>query len=468
MGPSVTRGSLSATGQRFFGQLFASRYLRQSILLLATNLLAGIFAYLVHPFLGHIMSIQDYGQVAALISFALVLATPTQIISITATKYASSLPPSGAEAQLNDFIRRLTVILLIAGIGITAVFAAISSYVALFFHLNSPQEVMLLGLIFIVSLITPLNQGTLQGLQRFVWYAAIILLLAFLRLVLAIGFVLIGFGINGAILGIVLSTWLVYLVSLKPLLKILRGPRTHIGSLRPLWSYSILVSAVTTGIVILFSLDTFLTRHFMSASDAGLYAALATIGRTVLLITTGITTAMFPRVVALHERGEPYIRIVIQAMLGVLAVSVPVEILFYLAPSLVTKILFGQAFMPISGQLAPYGVAMLLLAVGWVIINYFLAIGNRPFVLIIFLACVLQTGLIARYHATISEVVQAVVVTNAALLLALLVAFVWNIWRTSAKSRSLRKRGKFSKEGESLESTPSLEGLKAPSVVKEE
>lgn len=429
--PPVTRDSLSTTWQRFYGPVLASRYLRHNILLLGTNILAGIFAYLLHPFLGHMMSIQEYGQVAALISLALVLATPTQIITTIATKYASSPSASENHAQLNDFIRHLTVIFLIAGIGITAVFVATSSYVAFFFHLNSPQGVIILGLIFIVSLITPLNQGTLQGLQHFGWFATITLLSSFLRLVLAIGFVLMGLGVNGAILGIVVSALLAYLVSLQPLREILRGPRIPTGSLRSLWSYSILASAVTVGTVALYSIDTVLAKHFLSASDAGLYAALATIGRTVLLVSIGVTTVMFPRVVALHERGEPHMRIVIQAMLGVLILSAAVEIVFYFAPSLVTKLLFGQAFVAISGQLATYGMAMLLLAVGWVIINYFLAIGNHPVVLIVFLACALQTGLIFWHHAAITQVVQAVIVTDAALVFALLIAFGLSTRKTS-------------------------------------
>jgi O-antigen/teichoic acid export membrane protein len=319
--------------------------------------------------------------------------------------------------------------------------------VALFFHLNSPQAVILLGLMFIVSLVTPLNQGTLQGLQRFGWFATITLLSSFLRLVLAIGFVLMGLGVNGAILGIVVGTLLACLISFQPLGKVLKGPRTPMGSLQSLWTYSILALAVTVGTVVLYSIDTVLAKHFLSARDAGLYAALATIGRTVLLISIGVTTVMFPRVVVLHERGEPHTRVVVQAMLGVLILSAAVEIVFYFVPSLMTKILFGQAFVAVAGQLAPYGMAMLLLAVSWVIISYFLALGNRSVVLIIFLACALLTGLIIWHHAAIAQFVQAMIVTNAALLLALLIAFGLRAWRTPAGSRFRPKRGRFNWRG---------------------
>lgn len=426
----VTNDSLSTPLQELYNRILASQYLRHNILLFGTNILAGIFAYLLHPFLGRMMGIQEYGQVAALIALSLILTTPTQIVTTVAAKYASSLSTREDYAQLNDFIRRLTATLLAAGIGITAVFAACSSYVAFFFQLNSQQEVILLGLIFIFAFVIPLNQGTIQGLQRFGWYSTLMLLSSFLRLVLCIGFVLLGLGVNGAILGIVMSELLAYLVSFKPLWKVLRGPRTPTGSLRSLWSYSIIAAASTAGLVAFYSIDTVLARHYLSASEAGLYAALATIGRTVLFISTSVATVMFPRVVALHERREPHARTAGQAILGVLILSAVVEIAFYLAPSLVTKFLFGQAFAVIAGQLPLYGMAMLLLAVAQVLIMYFLAISSRVFVLIIFLACALQIGLIVWHHTSIAQLVQAVIITNVILVLALLIAFGLRIRKT--------------------------------------
>ncbi len=422
--PLVASDSLSTALQRFYDKILANRYLRHNILLFVTNILAGGFSYLLHPFLGHVMGIQGYGQVAALISLSLVLATPTQIIATVSTKYAASL--STNHSHLNDFIRRLTIILLGIGIVVTAIFVATSTYMASFFHLHSQQGIIILGFMFIVSFVMPLNQGILQGLQYFGWYAAIALLSTFLRLVLAVGLVLVGLSVNGAILGIVMSALLVYLISLQPLRKVLTGPRTPIGSLRSLWSYSLLASIAAGGLVFLGSSDTVLASHFLNAREVGLYAALATIGRIIVFITTSVATVMFPRVAALYVQREPHKHVVIQAILGVLILSAAVEATFYLAPVFMTRLLFGQAFVAIAGQLALYGMAMLLLSVSIVIINYFLAIGNRPFVLIIFLACVLQTGIIVWHHNTIAQVVQAVLITNVALVLALLVAFSLN------------------------------------------
>ncbi len=198
--------------------------------------------------------------------------------------------------------------------------------------------------------VIPLNQGILQGLQRFNWFASVTLLSAFLRLALSIGFVLIGLSINGVMLAITLSALLSYLVSFRPLESILKGPRPSIGSLQSLWSYSILASAAAGGLVFLGSSDTVLASHFLNARNVGLYAALATIGRTIVFVTNSVTTVMFPRVAALHERGESHIHVVLQALLGTLFLAGGVEIVFYFVPSLVTKLLLQDNWCGMEWQ----------------------------------------------------------------------------------------------------------------------
>lgn len=431
------RFEVSTTRQRFLSRIMSNQYLHQNILLLVTNVLAGIFAYLLHPFLGRMLSLEEYGQVATFISLSLVLATPTQVISTVAAKYTSSLSTSKNYAQLNDFIRRLTFILLIAGIVGTCIYMAVSGLIVSFFHFDSQFEVILFGIVFIVSFVVPLNQGAMQGLQSFGWYALVTLLQAFLRLILAIGFVFFGLGVNGAILGLVLSTVLSYLISFLPLRNVLHGPRVHVGSLRMLWSYSIFTAVAATGIVMLYSIDTVLARHFLSPADAGLYAALATIGRTALFVTSGIAIIMFPKVVTLHERGEAHTHIVVQALLGVVGLTAAVEVIFCVAPALLTRVMFGPTFLPIAGQLPVYGIAMLLLAFAQVIAMYFLAVGNRIFVVIIGVACILQISLIFWHHNTIAQIVNDVLVANIILVIALLI--IWALEYQKIKLHMVKK-----------------------------
>src|SRR5215211_8309101 len=143
-----------ATPKRLHSRLLANRFRRYNTLLLGANVLIGILAYILHPLLGHLMGVRAYGQIAALIALSLVLITPTQLVATVAAKYASSMAVTHSFAHLNDFIRRFTIILLPVGVGVAAVFAATSGYVALFFHLSSREGIVLLSLLFVVSCAT--------------------------------------------------------------------------------------------------------------------------------------------------------------------------------------------------------------------------------------------------------------------------------------------------------------------------
>jgi O-antigen/teichoic acid export membrane protein len=405
-------------------QLLANRFLRQNTLLLGANIVAGICAYVLHPLLGHLMGVRAYGQVAALIALSLVLLTPTQLAATVAAKYASSMAVTGSIAHLNDFIRRFTIILLPVGAAIAAAFAAASGYVATFFHISSREGIVLLSLLFVVSCVAPLNLGAIQGLERFGSYAAITVLTAFLRLALPVVLVLVGLGTSGAMLGIALGALLAYGASFRPLRDILRGARAPMESLRHVWSFALLAAGAAAGMVALFSIDTVLARHYLGAHDAGLYAALATIGRTALFITSSLTVIMFPKVVALRERKERHAYVAVQAVVGALALSGAIEVVLSIFPSMVAKLLFGHAFAGLAGTLPLYGLAMVFLAVGQVLVAYLLALANRIAVLTIFAACALEAGIIGLRHASISQLVQAVVIADAALLVALAIVAV--------------------------------------------
>jgi O-antigen/teichoic acid export membrane protein len=416
----AVRRSRPRSWERLSSRLVESQDLRDNAMLLGANVLAGIFAYLLHPVLGRLIGVRSYGQVAALIALSFVLLTPTQLVATVAAKYAATTAVSRDFAQLNQFLRRLTVILLPVGLLLAALFGAVSSYVAAFFHLDSREGVVLLGLLFVVSFVTPLNLGILQGLQLFGWYAATTIASALLRLALPVSLVIVGLGVNGAMFGIAMGAVVGYLVSLLPLRDLLRGPTERMGSMRYLWAFALLAAGAAAGIVALFSIDIVLARHYLGPHDAGLYAALATIGRTVLFITSGVALVMFPKVVALRERKEPHARVAVQAVLGALVLAGAIEAVFYIAPSKVVKLLFGEAFAAVATTLPLYGLAMLMLAVSQVLVAYFLAIGKRAVVLVIFLACLLETVLIVWRHDTISHLAQAVLVANVSLLLTLL------------------------------------------------
>lgn len=321
-------------------------------------------------------------------------------------------------------MRRLMVILAPIGIGVAVVLVLVSKPIARFLQLNSARDVMILSAAFGVAFVMPINLGVMQGLQRFRAFSALLVLPVFLRLVLAGGLVMCGLGVPGAILGISLSAVISYIVSFYPVRDLLRISRVSIRSLHSLRASGLTTTVALGSTILLYNLDILLAKHFLAEQSAGLYAALATVGKIVLAVGNGVIVVVFPRFVAAHNKGDNPLRIVVFAVTAVTILGLIVEVPFLVAPALVMRVLVGNQYTTVAGQLGLYGGAMLAFAVAQVFVYYFLATSRRLFTLAILGCCVLQTALFALWHDSVPHLVDAVLLSMCLLLLALLCLFV--------------------------------------------
>jgi O-antigen/teichoic acid export membrane protein len=409
-----------------YRRLTRSQYVLQNVIVLIATLLNGFFSYILNPVLAHLLGLEAYGKIVSLLSLLAVALMPTQIISTIVAKYASALDASSNHAKLNDLIRRLTAILLPVGIGVAVALVAASAPLATFLHLQTTDGVVVIAIALVFAFISPISGGALQGLQRFLWMSIVTIATPLGRLIFVTLLVYLGLNVSGALTGFALAAAVAYLLSLYPLRRLLGGPRISMGSMRPLWSYSATAAIALAGTIMLLNVDTILAGHFLTARQAGQYDALAVVGRTVQYVSASLAVVMFPKIVALHERGERTAGVVLQAMLAVIALSGVAEIVFVLAPGSVLRVLFHTtALAQVSGQLAWYGAAMLMLALTQVLISYFLCVGGRGFVAAVLAGCVLQLGLIFARHQSIADLVQSVVAANGFLFVALCALFLF-------------------------------------------
>jgi O-antigen/teichoic acid export membrane protein len=432
----VHSASVATARAQRYRRLIASQHVRNNVFLLAANFLGALCGYLLQLLLGHRLGLVAYGAVASLLAIAATFLIPTQVVSTIVARYGATLASKGQLAQFNDLVQRLTRSLLVVGMAITALVALVSSHVAAFLHLDSPQGVTIIGVMLGLSFVAPINIGAVQGLQRFSWYALLVALPQVLRFALASGMVILGFGVTGAMLGILLGLFLAYLVSFRPLSALLYGPRVSCGSLRPLWSYSVPATMTLTMLVALSNLDTPLAKHFLSARDAGLYSAMAIMGKIMLVISNSIVMVLFPRLAALYSRGASTTRAVLEAMLTVLAPCLVLEAFYIMAPRLIMRVLFGGPFVAVAGELAAYGAAMLLLGLAQVLIYFFLSRDEWLFTLTLLASGSLQGLLFTVRHQTVGQLVQASVIANGTLVLILAALFVASIRRPRRPDRA--------------------------------
>lgn len=408
---------------------------RVNTLLFAANASTGVVNFLYHVVVGHLLGPAGYGTVAALVNLTYItVLIPTTIILTVFSRAAAALSTTGQMGQLRDMWTRLTGWLLLAGGVATVVFSlGLSGAVARFLQIpHSSGAVALVGVLIIAGFVSPINQGVLQGTQRFGWLAAMIASGPLLRVLLAAVFVALGGGVEGAVLALVVSGVLPYLLSFQPVWSGVRRAARAPIALRPWLGYSGAVTVATACTVLLYNLDTILAKHFLTNVEAGRYAAVATGGKIVFFIGGSVVMVMFPKVTAAHARGEGHGHLLAFSLGAVFVLSAAVVAAFAAFPVFFLTHMFGPSYVSVRADLPWYGFGMLLFALSSVFSQYFLSLDNRAFVWIMAVCCLGQAGGLWLWHGSVSEMVHVIVASMAVLLAGLTVLYLRSDWMSRA------------------------------------
>ena len=142
--------------------------------------------------------------------------------------------------------------------------------------------------------------------------------------------------------------------------------------------YAAISTIAAAGTTYLYNIDVVLSKHYLVASDAGIYAAASVLGRVAYFLGVTVTGVMFPEVATLHARDEPHFHVVDLSLALLAGVSVALMAFYAFLPGVVL-LPFGSAFTPVAHYLWPFALALGMLAVANLLTNYFLSIGSARF-----------------------------------------------------------------------------------------
>ena len=287
-----------------------------------------------------------------------------------------------------------------------------------------------------VYFVQGIDRGLLQGQTRFGMLAVTYQVEMWVRLLIGLLLVALGWSAQGAVWGLTLSLVATWWVS-NWALRNLRGTATAATApvaqpelaLSPTQRQAILTFALPvlmaeTSLILINNSDVLIVKRFFDSVSAGQYAALALIGRIVFFATWSVVITMFPLVAQRQQRGEPHRQLLWTGLGMVLGVSVLIVATTALIPGPIVQILFGAEYLGIAGLLWRYAVATALFALANVLINYRLALGNRAGTIFALVAGILQVVTLLFFHTTLAQVVMIQIILMAGLLLLL---FTWEL-----------------------------------------
>jgi O-antigen/teichoic acid export membrane protein len=392
-----------------------------SFLVFSSTLLGNIFAYLFNIFAAKMLGPSDYGVLAAVIALMGITGVFSMSLSMTVTKFVSGYKGGGQEYEITSLVSNLTKIFLLLGIVVLSLSVIFEKPLAQFFNIPYQYTIIFVGAMFLISLLSTINLGTISGLQNFSFIALASFSQTFIKFVLGLSLIYLGFKVNGASLGIVLAAFIVYLMTLFPL----KGKVVfNLSSIKLPWrkfvSYSVPALFSMWGIISLQSTDVVLVKKFFDPDFAGVYSFTALVGRVIFFASSSTSAVMFPLVSERLSAGRRYKHLFFYSLVMTLVISLSIAT-FYSAFPRVTLMFFSgfgkSAYLSGAQFVGVIGFYYVIFSLCNNLTSFFLSI-HKTFVASVLptTAAVLQIILISRFHATVWEVLGSSLISSIFLL----------------------------------------------------
>jgi O-antigen/teichoic acid export membrane protein len=291
-------------------------------------------------------------------------------------------------------------------------------------YLNLPSPVLVAILAIGAAFYVPLGsrRGYIQGSYGFRGLAVNLVLEGMVRLGGSLLLVFLGFGVEGVIAANAAAIAVAYLALAPRLVGRIPNPLRASYAIRET-SQALIFFA---GQVLINNCDIILVKHFFPAKMAGVYAAVAMVGRVIYSFSSAVVNSMFPLVAGGREEERKDLTVIATSLTLVLGVGSVLALGLRIAPAAVWTTFFGSGF-ELAGKyslpylLAMYAITTVIYSLSVVIITYEMSykIANTSWVQLAF-SGVLIAGICA-FHSTLQQVILVQLVLM--IVLFVLVAF---------------------------------------------
>jgi O-antigen/teichoic acid export membrane protein len=390
-----------------------------SVIMLSGSVLVSLANLGYNIGVAHLLGPRDFSQAAAAVTL-LMLASCINLAYqlVTAKLIAKTSVPSERAAVYQYLLRRAWIV----GFGLSALMIGASRWIAAYLRMTSPTLIVLLGLGMLFYIPLGVRRGAMQGTCKFLRLSFNLAVEAFVKLTVAMILILGGVGVEGAVGAISFSVLVAFLLptgnrDLRQLPSLYR-PGSFFESIQAIIFF--------VGQVIISNVDILMVKHYFAPDAAGIYAAVALVGRLLYFATWSVTSAMFPIAAGSVAESDSR-RMLVVPLLFVAGLSTAFVIFLSSFPGLVIRTLFGSDFhragVGVEQLLAMNAVATAVYAVAVVLITYEMSrrIANTGWLQLV--VSFLIVILVSIFHGSLMQVVVIQQVLRGLLLIAVAIPF---------------------------------------------
>jgi O-antigen/teichoic acid export membrane protein len=323
-----------------------------------------------------------------------------QIISAKVVAQRSS--PEGKAAVYRSFHRSAWACGIIVAVALGFFQKPVSNY------LNLPGSDLIAIIAIGAGFYIPLGcrRGYIQGTYGFRRLATNMVLEGAVRLGGSVLMILAGAGVRGVIEANSAAIAISYLGIVPRLAGRAPNPLRHSYVVREMMQALNFFS----GQLLINNCGIVLVDHFFPAHEAGLYAAVAMVGRVIFTFSQAVVNSTFPLVAGTREEERRDLGVIATSLLMVLGSGAGIVVALFIAPPAIWTRLFGTGF-EIAGRynvpylMALYAIATVVYSLGAVIISFEMSykIANTSWVQLVFSGVLIAA--ICEFHSSLREVI---------------------------------------------------------------
>jgi O-antigen/teichoic acid export membrane protein len=413
MAPSMTLGKPAA----LVAPATSTMLTGSVVMLLGSGVVSAVnFGYNV--IMARYLGPADFGQVSAIATMLMIASALTISFQLVCAKFVARNNTSWAKWHVyTSLLKRAWIGGVICGLALYLLRAPLAHLL----RLPSGSLVVLLAIAVAFSLPMGVKRGGLQGLCSFRSLSGNFILEASVKFLVAVAIIYMGFGMLGAVAAISASVVAAYLF--MPVRFNTDRDTTDRSCIPASFHEGMQAIVFSVGQVIINNVDILLVKAFFDPQQAGLYAAVALVGRLLYFASWQVVSAMFP-ISAGAKPGERARNVLATPMLMVSLMTALFVGVLWLAPKFVISIVFGQEFFSAASLFGLYAAATGLYALSVVLMTYEMSrrIANTGWLQLVFSGLmVLGIGI---FHDTLRQVIQVQIVLMSVMLVLVALPFL--------------------------------------------
>src|SRR6266481_207861 len=392
-----------------------------SFIMLMSMMVVNLFNFAYNVVMARVLGPSAFGHINAAVTILLLASCVSLAFQLVCTKFvARNVSATGKASVVKTLMNKAWI----PSLAFAAILFLAQKPIA--YYLNLPSSWMIGILAAGIAFYAPVGvqRGAMQGACAFPRLGGNFVIEAFTRFAVGVGLVMAGYGVLGAVGAISASVIAAYF--LPPIPAELRTRTLSHMVEPPSFAEALQAIVFFIGQVIINNIDILQVKHFFPASPAGVYAAIAQIGRLLYFACWfGIVNVMFP-VTAAAAKDQDFRRakgagLPLLLVLGVSGIFVLGAGLF---PHLIMGLVFGSEFIETDKLLALYAVGTGLYSLSVVLIAYEMSrrIANTGWLQLIFSGALVLA--IQLFHSSLHEVIMVRIVLMAIMLVLVSVPFL--------------------------------------------